>query len=173
MPRPHKCRNVAGNFAVSAFKPAGVPGRGLAVVELRLDELEAIRLADLEGLYQEQAAEKMSISRATFGRVLDSAHQKVADALLNGKMLTFTGGNVVMSDQRNFICLDCGHTFQSPFGTSRPSQCPSCNSINVRRGMDEQNIDGQGTGGFGPGQRRGRCRGGRGGGGGRGQGRQF
>jgi predicted DNA-binding protein (UPF0251 family) len=173
MPRPHKCRNIDGSFAVSAFKPAGVPGRGLAVVELRLDELEAIRLADLEGFYQEQAAEKMGISRATFGRVLDSAHQKVADALLNGKMLTFTGGNVVMSDQRNFICGDCGHAFQVPFGTGRPSQCPSCSSVNIRRCLDEQNINGGAAGGFGPGQRRGRCQGGRGGQGGRGQGGQF
>jgi len=52
-----------------------------------VDEFEAIRLADLEGLYQEPAAEKMSVSRQTFGRIIESAHQKVAEALVRGKAL--------------------------------------------------------------------------------------
>jgi predicted DNA-binding protein (UPF0251 family) len=52
-----------------------------------MDELETIRLADFEGLYHEQAAEQMNISRATFGRILDSARRKVADAIINGKAL--------------------------------------------------------------------------------------
>ena len=96
MPRPFKRRFVDGEPGASAFKPAGVPGHVLATVELRFDELEALRLADLEGLYQEEAAKQMGISRATFGRVLDGAHRKVADALLNGKMLIFKGGNVAV-----------------------------------------------------------------------------
>jgi len=52
-----------------------------------MDELETIRLADFEGLYHEQAAEQMNISRSTFGRILDSARRKVADAIINGKAL--------------------------------------------------------------------------------------
>ena len=96
MPRPCKRRFVDGAPGASAFKPAGVPGRELATVELQLDELEALRLGDLEGLYQEEAAKQMRISRATFGRVLDGAHRKVADALLHGKMLLFKGGNVAI-----------------------------------------------------------------------------
>jgi predicted DNA-binding protein (UPF0251 family) len=68
--------------------------RLLEVVNLTVDELEAVRLADLEGLYQEAAAEKMRISRQTFGRILESAHKKIADALVNGKALSIEGGDV-------------------------------------------------------------------------------
>ncbi len=63
-----------------------------------MDELEALRLADVEGLYQEEAARQMNISRATFGRIVEAAHRKVADAILHGKALridseeTVTGG---------------------------------------------------------------------------------
>ena len=61
---------------------------------LGFDEAEALRLADLEGLYQEAAARRMGISRPTFGRIIESAHRKVADALLNGKALRIDGGEV-------------------------------------------------------------------------------
>jgi len=108
MPRPLKCRFVDGEPGALAFKPAGAPGRGLAVVELQFDELEALRLADLEGLYQEEAAKRMGISRATFGRVLDGAHRKVADALLNGKMLIFKGGNVAVLQGQYRRCVGPG-----------------------------------------------------------------
>jgi len=67
--------------------------RLLEAVNLRVDELEAVRLADFEGLYQEAAAEKMHISRQTFGRILESAHKKIADALVNGKALSIEGGD--------------------------------------------------------------------------------
>jgi predicted DNA-binding protein (UPF0251 family) len=63
-------------------------------VTLTVDELEAIRLADLQGLYHEQAAEKMNISRQTFGRILESAHKKIADVLVNGKALSIEGGPI-------------------------------------------------------------------------------
>jgi hypothetical protein len=69
---------------------------------LNLDELEAIRLADLEGLYQEQAAEKMGVSRPTFARILESGRKKVADALVNGKGLVVEGGPVEMVPETIF-----------------------------------------------------------------------
>lgn len=78
------------------FKPAGIPLSTLDEVVVTLDELEAIRLADLEGLYQEQAAERMKISRPTFSRVVDSARRKIADALVNGKALRVEGGAVTL-----------------------------------------------------------------------------
>jgi uncharacterized protein len=68
--------------------------RELEEVVMTLDEFEAIRLADLEGLYQEDAAARMGISRPTFGRVLAAAHGKVADALAHGKALRIEGGPV-------------------------------------------------------------------------------
>ena len=77
------------------FKPAGVPMRDLEEVVVALDELEALRLADLEALYQEQAAARMNISRPTFARVVEAARRKVADALIHGKALRLEGGPVI------------------------------------------------------------------------------
>ncbi len=95
MPRPFCPRHVQFVPGTTYFKPAGVPLRELEEVVLALDELEALRLADLQGLYQEQAAEQMKISRPTFARVVESARKKVADALSNGKALRLEGGPVV------------------------------------------------------------------------------
>lgn len=94
MPRPHKCRLISNPPAVTAFKPAGVPASELDAVELRFDELEALRLADLEGLYHDAAAERMGVSRPTFGRLIQAARHKVATALLTGRMLMVQGGSV-------------------------------------------------------------------------------
>jgi predicted DNA-binding protein (UPF0251 family) len=76
------------------YKPRGIPLAVLEEVVLTVDELEAIRLTDLEGLYQAEAAEKMSISRQTLGRILDSAHKKIADVLVHGKALLIKGGPI-------------------------------------------------------------------------------
>jgi len=70
----------------------------LEEVNLTLDELEAICLADLSELYQEDAAKKMNISRQTFGNIINSAHKKIADALLNAKALKIEGGNIERID---------------------------------------------------------------------------
>ena len=70
-----------------SFKPQGIPIAQLENVLLNLDELETIRLADFEGLYHERTAGQMNISRATFGRILESARRKIADAILNGKAI--------------------------------------------------------------------------------------
>ena len=94
MPRPRQCRRVARLPEVTYYKPRGIPLSVLQHVELTVDEFEAIRLADLEHLYQEEAARRMNISRQTFGRILDAAHAKVADALVNGKALSIQGGPV-------------------------------------------------------------------------------
>ncbi len=87
MPRPRRPRLIQCTPAADYFKPRGIPLRMLEEVVLELDEVEAIRLADGEGLYQEQAARQMGVSRQTFGNTLDSAHHKLADALLHGKAL--------------------------------------------------------------------------------------
>ena len=92
--RPKSCRRVGGVPDATYFKPRGVPLSELEEVNLTMDEFEAIRLADHEGLYQEEAAVRMNVSRPTFGRILDSAHGKIADALVNGKALHIGGGRV-------------------------------------------------------------------------------
>jgi predicted DNA-binding protein (UPF0251 family) len=94
MPRPRQCRRVARLPQATYYKPRGVPLSVLQHIDLTVDELEAIRLADLEHLYQEEAAQRMNVSRQTFGRILDAAHAKVADALVNGKALSIQGGPV-------------------------------------------------------------------------------
>jgi predicted DNA-binding protein (UPF0251 family) len=68
--------------------------RDLQEVVISLDEFEAVRLADLGGLYQEQAAEQMDVSRPTFSRIIESAHKKIADALVHGKAIRIEGGTV-------------------------------------------------------------------------------
>lgn len=100
MPRPHCLRQITRWPDATYFKPAGIPLRVLEEVTLALDEFEAVRLADLEGLYQEQAAEKMNISRPTFSRVVESGRKKIADALVNGKALRIEGGVVEMKGDK-------------------------------------------------------------------------
>lgn len=138
MPRPQRCRRVGFTPGVTVFKPAGVPGRTLPEVILTLDELEAIRLADLEGLYQEQAAARMEVSRQTFGNIISSAHAKVADCILHGKMLRIEGGTVMVLQQRHFTCSACGHAWSEPHGTGRPAACPSCKGRDFHRAPDER-----------------------------------
>jgi uncharacterized protein len=94
MPRPFKLRNVCWEPEAVSFKPCGIRRRCLEQVTLTLDELEALRLADLEELYQENAAERMNVSRQTFGNILSSAHRKVADFIINTKHLNIEGGSV-------------------------------------------------------------------------------
>lgn len=92
MPRPRLCRRVGVEPGVTYFKPAGIPIKELEEVVLTVDEFEAIRLKDLEGLEQEAAAKKMNISQPTFFRLLDSARKKIADAIVNGKAIKIEGG---------------------------------------------------------------------------------
>jgi len=85
MPRPRIRRRVMFEPGVLYFKPAGVPIKDLEEVELGLDEVEALRLADSEGLNQEVCAGRMKVSQPTFHRILDKARKKVSDAIINGK----------------------------------------------------------------------------------------
>jgi len=94
VPRPQKCRKIAFQPDVVYFKPAGIPVRELEEITLSLDEMEAVRLADLEGLYQEEAAGRMNVSRQTFANILASAHGKIAESLVFGKALRIWGGNI-------------------------------------------------------------------------------
>ena len=87
MPRPKKHRNCEGKMCGKVFKPTCTPLRELPRINLHQDEVEALRLCDLQGLFQEQAGEKMGISRGTVHRLLTSAHRKVAEALTEGAAL--------------------------------------------------------------------------------------
>jgi len=99
MARPVKCRRVSFEPDVTYFKPRAVPLFELKEVELAVDEFEAIRLRDLEGLEQEDAAKKMNISQPTFHRLLGTARKKVADALINGKAIKIHGGKYELTNR--------------------------------------------------------------------------
>jgi predicted DNA-binding protein (UPF0251 family) len=92
MPRPRKRRILNRTPRSAIYKPAGVPLDQLHQVTLLQEELEALRLSDLDGLTQEQAARRMGVSRSTFQRVLSQARRQVARALAEGYALQIEGG---------------------------------------------------------------------------------
>lgn len=124
MPRPPKCRRVEQFPGITFFKPSGIPLPELPEVILSVEELEAIRLRDLDGLEHEECAQKMSVSRPTFHRILAAARQKVAKALVNGAALRITGGNFKLT-QHKLECRTCGHRWEGTI-CRRHTVCPSC-----------------------------------------------
>jgi predicted DNA-binding protein (UPF0251 family) len=117
---------------ITSFKPAGVPVAQLQETRISIEEVEAIRLKDLEGLEQEESARKMNVSRSTFARILLAARQKMADALLNGKAIRIEGGNYELT-KRSFRCGN-GHEWEVPFEVmikKPPELCPTCNTTNI------------------------------------------
>jgi predicted DNA-binding protein (UPF0251 family) len=127
--RPQKHRIVSFNPDISYFKPRGIPMMDLEEVVLKVDEFEAIRLSDLLDLSHEEAGRHMGVSRATFGRIVQKARKRVADALINGRAIRIEGGNYrVVADVRVFKCDRCEKTWKEPQGTGRPKSCPACGS---------------------------------------------
>ena len=139
MPRPHRARRVCCRPDSSYFKPRGIPTNVLEEVNLTMDELEAIRLADLEALYQEDAAKKMNVSRQTFGNIIASAHKKIADSLVNSKALRIEGG-VVKMVERYFVCYDCKNEWSLSYGSGSPNECPICATLHLLEAHDSQDL---------------------------------
>jgi len=92
MPRPRLCRRIRFNPNITYFKPQGVPMRFLDIVELTAEEVEALRLKNVKGMDQQEAAKKMGTSQSTFQRILSSAYKKISDALINGKAIKIVCG---------------------------------------------------------------------------------
>jgi predicted DNA-binding protein (UPF0251 family)/DNA-directed RNA polymerase subunit RPC12/RpoP len=135
VPKPKKRRFVQQPPAVTYYKPQGIPLFQLEQVVLHVDEYEAIRLVDYEGLHLEQAAEQLRISRATCARIIDSAHRKIATALTNGQAIRIEGGAFVLGKNR-YRCRDCGSRWEIEIG-ARPAagaavSCPACRSGRVQ-----------------------------------------
>ena len=97
--RPKKYRIVRFDPIISQFSPRGLPGRP-DEVNLTMDEFEAIRLADLAGISQKEAAKSMNISQQTFSRIIKKARKSVADSLVNGKIIRIQGGSYVINTQQ-------------------------------------------------------------------------
>jgi uncharacterized protein len=124
MSRPTCCRRIASEPAAVYFKPCGVPLGALDEIVVGLDEIEALRLADLEGLYQEAASTRMNVSRPTFARIVESARRKVAEALVKGKILKLEGGNVMFRTMKRCRHAACRHSRVPPQRDACPDECP-------------------------------------------------
>lgn len=132
MARPTKWRRIEIIPAVQHFVPADGEGADFLENVLKLEELEAIRLKDLEGYEQEECAERMEVSRPTFQRILLAAREKVADSLIHGKAIRIEGGNFT----RNICpvrCVNCGNEWMESFENMTSIQngeyaCPKCGS---------------------------------------------
>jgi uncharacterized protein len=129
MSRPKYCRKVGCVPDKNYFKPRGIPASLLEEVVLSLDEFEAIRLADAEDLYQEDAARQMNISRQTFGRIIESAHKKIADVLVHGKALRIEGGDVSLEEQVLARCPRCNRMLSAAQKSTGDNPCPRCKKI--------------------------------------------
>jgi predicted DNA-binding protein (UPF0251 family) len=144
MARPPIERLVAGVPRVTLFKPAGVPARELEQSRLGVDELEAMRLVDGEGLSHEQAAELMGVSRQTVGRVLEVGRRKVVAALTEGQAIVIDGGQYRVGPQR-WRCRECDTVFEAEYRSDETPACPACGSVSV--GLCPGYGDGCGKGG--------------------------
>lgn len=119
MGRPKKCRWVETEPGVTFFKPRGIPLRALEQNIITVDELEAMRLADLLEMTQEEVAQKMQVSRPTVTRILARAHRAVAEALVQGKAICIEGGDYRLGQQ----CTSCGQWPALEGGEPRPDCC--------------------------------------------------
>jgi predicted DNA-binding protein (UPF0251 family) len=140
MVRPQKSRLVTIDPQINYFKPRGVPMVNLEQVQLTVDELEALRLADFLGLSHELAGQQMGVSRATFGRIVEQGRRAVADALIHGKAINVEGGNykrVNPGANRAFSCHECDCRWDEPPRTGRPKKCPSCGGQDFQRVVEK------------------------------------
>ncbi len=133
MPRPVKWRRIAQMPNHRYFAPEGVLGENLDENILKIEELEALRLKDLDGLDQESCASAMRVSRQTFQRIYSAAKIKVADSLINGKAIRIQGGNYT----RNIcllVCENCGYEWENKvenLADSKGISCPECGDQRV------------------------------------------
>ena len=100
MVRPRKCKMVNAEPGINYFKPRAIPLVDLKEVELTVEEFEALRLKDFEGMEQEKASRKMHTSQPTFHRLLISARRKISEALVKGKAIKIHGGDYSLSKKR-------------------------------------------------------------------------
>lgn len=133
MARP-KCRRLIQiPPAARCFGPKCEQAAEEAAVRLTLDECEALRLCDVLKMHHHEAADEMNVSRQTIGRILESAREKTAKAILEGLSLIVAGGDYTMTNTRIFRCSACNARWELPFGSGRPQECPECKSINFHR----------------------------------------
>ena len=124
MPRPRRCRKIRFMPNFTQFSPTGVKSPESLV--LTLDEFESVRLKDLEGLGQDEAAKKMGISQSTFNRILKSARRKITESLVSGKLIRIEGGEYKMVPPRGGMGRGGGRAGGFGAGPSGECVCPKC-----------------------------------------------
>ncbi|MBN2716060.1 MAG: DUF134 domain-containing protein [Deltaproteobacteria bacterium] len=101
MPRPFRGRKIGYRQEVDFYKPAGVRLSGLTVTEIKIDEMEAIRLVDMDGCNQNEAAQKMNVSQSTIARLLETGRRKIATALVRGQAIAIRPGSAPLEFYRH------------------------------------------------------------------------
>lgn len=129
MARITRCRKIEFFPDITSFVPSGKSEGNIVCMDLTLEELEAMRLKDIEGLTQEECADRMEISRQTFQNIIDSARKKVALALTNGLTINITGGHFKTVNCK-IECKSCNTTYTIQYPKDREI-CPICNSVDV------------------------------------------
>jgi predicted DNA-binding protein (UPF0251 family) len=125
MPRPRCCRKISGRPPCALYAPGGRPAAAENAVILTLDEFEALRLADFEGLYHEKAAARMTVSRQTFGRIIESARRKTAQALVEARTLRIEADTgATKKDRRSRLCDQCPKRRAFDAGSGWAEGCP-------------------------------------------------
>ena len=129
MRKPYRKRRIHLPPNFKNFKPSGISRSHLKSLTITVDEYEALRLADYEGLEHLQASEMMDISRPTFTRLIEKARNKIARAIIEGMEIVVEGGNI---EFQNTLCRcrDCGDEQISP-ASELIEDCPECGSDNV------------------------------------------
>lgn len=128
MARPKKYRKIRCSPASYYFKPRGIRMTDLQEVILEVDELEAIRLGDMLKYSHEEAASKMKISRATFGRIINKARQKVAEGMIHGHAIRISEDlPVQFKSKLDYTCKSCGYKVKSR-RKNQIKKCPKCKS---------------------------------------------
>ena len=130
MTRRMKCRTVDFLPETDSFLPEGKNKASVTEYILKIEELEAIRLKDVEGLSQEACADKMNVSRQTFQKIIDSARNKVALALTGGAGIRIAGGSFV-TKKCKIQCMDCEHIYEPNFEDDKVT-CPVCGSRRIQ-----------------------------------------
>jgi len=143
MARPPKKRYVKHRLSYRDFGPLDIEidrSDDSKTVSITIDQLEAMRLADLEGMSHNDAADIMKVSRQTFGRIIEQARQSVTLALVNGKILNVESDDNIEFIEREVKCIECGCEWIQSAADDKiddcgkqlePVVCESCGSSEV------------------------------------------
>lgn len=135
MARPIKVRKVEGLPKQNYFIPVGKRKCEIGEIELKVEELEAMRLKDIVGFSQEECAIQMEVSRQTFQNILEDARKKLTLALVEGKAIRIEGGNFVEKECQ-YYCEHCGTTYKIQYKIDQ-EKCPNCGATQITCGKKE------------------------------------